>query len=337
MSSPDPRMNQPSLQLKRGLSDFGYSDHYAVLGMAVDSPAGEIRKRYMKLARMLHPDSYEGPNKEQASQVLSKLVNPAYQVLSQEKERNDYTLLLKLVGQRANLEIDTVKLSSPSAKELLTSDEYESYYQSAIQNLAQQQYKELSQSVDCIEQMSELNLAFLLRREGTQGSRKKYPEASAAIAAEPISPTASITTQAREPAAVQSAAQPSTSEGYVKQYLRRAEDLSAKKLYPAAIQELKDALRLDPQNVRCHALMGTFYLKQNQPKMAKGHLTQALKLDPNNAEARQAMTEVQKQEAQAAKVAPSGAKTLQSGAKATQAGVKPPGRRGLFGLFGGKK
>jgi curved DNA-binding protein CbpA len=335
MQSPDPGMNQMSLQLKRGLSEFGYSDHYAVLGVAVDSSASEIRKRYMKLARMLHPDSYEGTNKGQASQILSKLINPAYQILSQEKERNDYSLLLRLVGQRANLEFDTVKLSSLSAKALLSSDEYETFYQTAIQDLALQQYGQLGESVEFIEQISELNLAYLLRREGTQSGKRKYPEPAPSIPAEPVSPEASITTQAREPAAP---APSTTSEGYVKQYLRRAEELTAKKLYAAATQELRDALRLDPQNVRCHALMGTVYLKQKQPKMAKGHLTQALKLDPNNAEARLGMTEVQKQEAEASKASQSGAKTGQSGAKTTQSGAKPPeGRRGLFGLFGGKK
>ncbi len=324
-----------SLQLKRGLSEFGYSDHYAVLGVAVDSSASEIRKRYMRLARMLHPDSYEGTNKEQASQILSKLVNPAYQILSQEKERNDYSLLLRLVGQRANLEFDTINISATSAKALLSSDEYESLYQTTIQDLASQQYGQLNESVEFIEQLSELNLAYLLRRESTQSGRRKYPESSPSIPADPVSPEASMTTQTREPAA---AAPATTSEGYVKQYLRRAEDLAAKRLYAAATQELRDALRLDPQNVRCHALMGTVYLKQKQPKMAKGHLTQALKLDPNNAEARQGLTELQKQEAQALKATQSGAKAGQSGAKTTQSGAKPPeGRRGFFGRFGGKK
>jgi curved DNA-binding protein CbpA len=334
MQSPDPRMNQMSLQLKRGLSEFGYADHYAVLGIAVDSSASDIRKRYMKLARMLHPDSYEGSNKEQASQILSKLINPAYQILSQEKERNDYSLLLRLVGQRAHLEFDTLKFSTTSTKALLSSDEYEAFYQNAVEDLALQQYSQLDESVECIEQLSELNLAYLLRREGSQSAKKKYPDPSPSIPAEPVSPEASMMTQPRESAA---AAPSTTSEGYVKQYLRRAEELAAKRLYAAATQELRDAIRLDPQNVRCHALMGTVYLKQKQPKMAKGHLTQALKLDPNNAEARQGMIEVQKQEAQASKATQTGAKTGQSGAKTTQSGDKPEGRRGFFGRFGGKK
>jgi curved DNA-binding protein CbpA len=336
MQFPDPRMNQMSLQLKRGLSEFGYSDHFAVLGIAVDSSAGDIRKRYMKLARMLHPDSYEGSNKEQASQILSKLINPAYQILSQEKERNDYSLLLRLVGQRAHLEFDTLKFSTASTKALLSSDEYEAFYQTAILDLALQQYGQLDECVECIEQLSELNLAYLLRRESSQSAKKKYPDPAPApsIPAEPVSPEASMMTQARESAA---ATPSTTSDGYVKQYLRRAEELIAKRLYAAATQELRDALRLDPQNVRCHALMGTVYLKQKQPKMAKGHLTQALKLDPNNAEAREGMTELQKQEAQASKATQTGTKTGQSGAKTTQSGDKPEGRRGFFGRFGGKK
>jgi curved DNA-binding protein CbpA len=334
MQSPDPRMNQMSLQLKRGLSEFGYADHYAVLGIAVDSSAGDIRKRYMKIARMLHPDSYEGSNKGQASQILSKLVNPAYQVLSQEKERNDYSLLLRLVGQRAHLEFDTLKFSTTSTKALLSSEEYEAFYQNAIQDLALQQYNQLDESVECIEQLSELNLAYLLRREASQSAKKKYPDPSPSIPVEPISPEASMTTQTRESVA---ATPSTTSEGYVRQYLRRAEELAAKRLYAAATQELRDALRLDPQNVRCHALMGTVYLKQKQPKMAKGHLTQALKLDPNNSEARQGMIEVQKQEAQALKSTQIGTKTGKSGAKTTQSGDKPEGRRGFFGRFGGKK
>jgi curved DNA-binding protein CbpA len=331
-------MNQMSFQLKRGLAEFGYPDHYAVLGIMVDASAGEIRKRYMTLARMLHPDSCVSGDKAQASQILSKLVNPAYQVLSQEKDRTDYNVLLKLVGQRANLEFDTVKLSSTQAQALLSSSEYESVYQQAVQGLAQQQYTQSVQSLECVELLSELNLAFLLRREKVQGSKQKYAEPAQSVPPEPISPEASVMSQARNPLPPQSSGPQATgTEGYVKQYLRRAEELSAKKLYAAATQELKDALRLDPQNLRCHVLMGAVYLKQNQPKMAKGYLTQALKIDPNDAEARREMVELQKQEAQLAKATQGGAKTAKSGAKTTQAGAKSTGRGGLFGLFGGKK
>ncbi len=331
-------MNQISFQPKRGLSEFGYPDHYAVLGIEVDASSSEIRKRYMTLARMLHPDSCKSSDKQLASQVLSKLVNPAYQVLSQEKEYTDYNLLLKLVGQRANLELDTVRLSSGVAQALLSASDYETLYRQSIQKLASQQYKQLEKPLETIELISELNLAFLLRRERAPLGQQKFTEPPQASPVQPISPEASVTSQVREPAAAQSfAAQASATDSYVSQYLRRAQELADKNLYTASTQELRDALRLDPQNLRCHALMGSVYLKQNQPKMAKGHLTQAIKLDPSDAEARQGMAELQKIEAQLAKSAQGGAKAAQSGAKVAQSDAKPAGRKGLFGLFGGKK
>jgi curved DNA-binding protein CbpA len=329
MSPSDRGTSQMSFQLTRGLAEFGYPDHYAVLGLEVDASGGDIRKRYMKLARLLHPDSSGEMDKAVASQVLSKWVNPAYQVLSQEKERTDYCLLLKLVGQRANLEYDTARLVFTSSQDLLKAEDYETFYQSTHQSLVEGQYLQLDRSVDLVEQISELNLVFLLRRENVRsypGGQSTNPGSANNIAAEPISPDASIEVNMKEPVDKQSSA----SEEYVRQYVRRAEDLIAKNLFSSAYQELRDALKIDPQNSHCHELMGVVYLKQNQPKMAKVHLTQALKFNPQNAAALEWMNKLKKLEAQAAKTGQPMAKTTQTGAKTTE-------RRGLFGLFGGKK
>jgi curved DNA-binding protein CbpA len=329
MPPSDPAMNQTSFRLKRGLAEFGYPDHYAVLGLEVDATAGEIRKRYMQLARLLHPDSCsEEINKTLASQFLSKLVNPAYQVLSQEKERADYSLLLKLVGQRANLEFDVSRFTYQPAQEVLKIETYEESYRSTLQSLIETQYLQLDQSLACIELLSELNLAFLLRRETTKSRAGAQPSSSSSnyIPAEPSSPEISVEVQAKAPR--ENIATPS--ENYVKQYIRRAEELIAKNLFPSAIQELRDALKIEPQNGRCHCLMGIVYLRQNQPKMAKGHLTQALKVEPENAEALEWMNKLKKLEAHLAKTAQPTAKTTQPGANTTE-------RRGLFRLFGGKK
>jgi curved DNA-binding protein CbpA len=329
MPPSDRGTSQMSFQLTRGLAEFGYPDHYAVLGLEVDASAGDIRKRYMKLARLLHPDSSGEMDKAVASQVLSKWVNPAYQVLSQEKERTDYCLLLKLVGQRANLEYDTSRLVFTSSQDLLKAEDYETFYQSTHQSLIESQYLQLDRSVDLVEQISELNLVFLLRRENVRsypGGQSTNPGSANNIAAEPISPDASMEVNMKEPVDKQSSA----SEDYVRQYVRRAEDLIAKNLFSSAYQELRDALKIDPQNSHCHELMGVVYLKQNQPKMAKVHLTQALKFNPQNAAALEWMNKLKKLEAQAAKTGQPMAKTTQTGAKTTE-------RRGLFGLFGGKK
>jgi tetratricopeptide (TPR) repeat protein len=329
-------MSQMSFQVKRGLAEFGYSDHYAVLGLGIDASAEEIRKRYLKLARLLHPDSAAATDKELASQVLSKLVNPAYQYLCQEKERTDFSLLLKLVGQRANLEFDPAKFFYPTPQALLTAAEYESLYQETLQELSEQQFGQLNQVVPVIEHLSELNLALLMRREAAPSGHSSIntfshvETASVVTAAVPTAPEVAVTTQARQPTEKRTL----SSDDFIRQYVTRAETLIAKQLYQDALKELRDALKkLDPQNSRCHALIGVIYLKQNQPKMAKVHLNQALKSDPNNAEALEGIKELKKQEAQVAKSPQPSVKATQVGAK----GGKTEERRGLFGLFGGKK
>jgi curved DNA-binding protein CbpA len=319
-----------SFQIKRGLAEFGYSDHYAALGLRVDAAAADIRKRYLKLARMLHPDSSSASlDKTQASQILSKLVNPAYQFLSQDKERADYEMLLKLVGQRANLEFDSTRLHYQTGKDLLTSDQYEAFYIATIEDLAQHQYSQLSQVVNVIEQMSELNLMFLLRRELMQQPRSTNSFAGTipVVATQPSSPEVSVTTPVKDP--IHQAVAPS-SDAYIRQYIRRAEEYIEKNLYQPAIQELRSAQKLDPQNFRCSLLLGIIYLKLKQPKMAKGHLLNAQKLEPRNTQLLQELEELKKQESLAAKPNPSGVKVAQAGGNAVE-------RPGPFGWFGKKK
>ena len=226
-----------SFQIKQGLAEFGYTDHYAVLGLPVNAAAADIRKRYVKLARILHPDSCASSmDKGQASQVLSKLVNPAYQFLSQDKDRTDYDMLLKLVGQRANLEFDSARLNHQTAKDLLTADQYEALYLSTVQSLVEHQYGQLNRVVNVIEQLSELNLMFLLRRELMQTPRNSpspFFDSSPAVANQPSSPDVSVTTPVKTP--VDQKTVPPSDE-FLRQYVRRAEEYIEKKLYQPAIQ-----------------------------------------------------------------------------------------------------
>jgi curved DNA-binding protein CbpA len=315
-----------SLQIKQGLSEFGYTDHYAILGLAVDTASGDVRKRYLKIARFLHPDSCPPDmDKAFASQVLSKLVNPSYQTLSQEKDRSEYSLLLKLVGQRANLELDLETVKSPKAQELSSAPNFEELYQKTVQELAENQYTDLEQLISHIEQLSELNLVFLLRRENPQfKSPASGATANSVTASVKFSAAPSPQPAAGNSPAFTSSSSTQTSEDFVRQYIRRAEDLMNKNRFQEAIKELRDALKIDPSSSRCQTLMGRVYLKQKQLTMAKVHLTQALKLDPENLDAIKAMAELQKLE--------------RAAGKTTQAGKPDEQKRGgLFGLFGGKK
>ncbi|MGB2925289.1 MAG: tetratricopeptide repeat protein, partial [Limnothrix sp.] len=117
-----------------------------------------------------------------------------------------------------------------------------------------------------------------------------------------------------------------TSSSSLEAALWRGEEHLKKKNYAKAILEFKDAIRLDPNCVKGHALMGIAYLQQNQLAMAKVHIKKAYMAKPSDPLARQAKQLLEK--------AMGSALDTQSGSKKSNNNKKG----GLFGgLFGGKK
>jgi curved DNA-binding protein CbpA len=330
------------LPVNQGLSKFDFTDYYAILGVPIGSTVGEIRKRYLKIAKNLHPDSRDDENNRQlASQILSKLVNPAYEIFSQDKQRSEYELLLRYVGQRVVADKSSITFESEAAQTLSQVGNLEDAYRESFKQLAEQQYQVLEQVSQVTGQLSELNLVYLLRRDGDATPVAESPQPSFATSASVTSstivtapPTVASPTPPPVTPGTQSApadqgttppeANLETISSYVTQYCRRAEEFFAKGSYPNAIRELRDALKLDPQSSRCHSLMGTIYLKQNQFTMAKVSFNQALKLNPQDAAALSGREKIAKLEEK------------QQKAKSAQAPAKPE-NRGLFGLFKGKK
>lgn len=327
-----------SINIDRGLFLLDFTDFHAVLGVPVDADTQTIRKRYLKIARRLHPDSCASESetdKQRASEFLSKLVNPAWERLSQEKERTEYDLLLRLKGQQALQQSSNLELGA-LGKELTTASNPDHFYRSSLKNLTEKQFEHLDQTLDIIGQISELNMAFLMRKEG-QG------------VATPINTGKTIYTGRNLPDSSQSTSNPGTvrsappppprRESVSDQYYRRAEGYASKNNFAQAVLELRDALRLDPKNSQCHALLGELYLRQKQLTMAKIHFNKALELDPQNEMALQG-----KQKLEAPPPATVKGKKNQSAAQKNPKTGKPSSNGksgdsggGLFGLFGGKK
>lgn len=68
------------------LDIYGY---YSLLGVSENAPFGEIKKSYRKLVKKYHPDK----NKDPSSKDTIKLLNIAYEVLSDQTKRKNYTQL----------------------------------------------------------------------------------------------------------------------------------------------------------------------------------------------------------------------------------------------------
>lgn len=314
-----------SLKIDRGLFKYDFIDHYAVLCVSVDADVKDIRKRYLQIARRLHPDSNSSATpgeKKLASELLSKLVNPAYEHLSTERTRTEYMVVLSQMGKRLVHDSASIELTTDVARQLAAAPNIDHFYKSAIAKIAETQFNSLQQVIPIIAQISELNLVYLMRSAGK-------------TVAPPAPPPPPKSTPSSHTPATQTAAPPPPpkEDSAAEQYIRRAQTLIEKNQFAQAKVELQDALKLAPKNSRCHSLIGLVYLKQNQLKMAKIHFENALKLDPNDQIASSWKPKIDKALGQQS-----------SGSKVTSppktGNIQPDkaGGGGLFGgLFGGKK
>jgi curved DNA-binding protein CbpA len=324
-------MNSMSLKIEQGLFNLDFTDYHAILGVPVDADMKDIRKGYLKVARRLHPDSCAKDaesDRQRAAEFLSKMVNPAYEKLSQEKNYSEYCVLLRIKGQQALKQQETVLLISEPARKLAASNDIDNFYRLTLSKLAEQQYENLSESLDITGQISEMNLVYLMRKEGrgdlTLG--KKAPVGSAPMGKPAIAETASTPVVA-------------STDTLVSAYLRRAQEFEKKQDYSRVLLELREATRIDPTNSICHSRLGEIYLKTNQAKMAKIHFTKALELNPQDEAALAGMKRLEGS-------GTTGGTTVGTVAAKKPGKVDPKAasksgnvdpKPGLFGLFGKKK
>ena len=310
----------PPLQLKltRGLALFDCQDHHAILGIPINADAKVIRRRYLKIARKLHPDSVAaGVDKDMASTILSKLVNPSYEFLSSSSQLEEYNILLKLVAQRYSQDQNRYPLSSDQAKQLLQSNDVEKAYQELVTSVAEQQFDTLGQYSGITETLSEINLIYLYRQDGpavkpSPAAQVANPRASqpvvpakqprAAASGAPQAPSAparstmgSMGVNSRSTMSGQEDSSRRINYDLVDQYCRRAEELISKACYLEAVRELKEVVEgnnpIDPNNSKVYTLLGDIYKEHmKQPVMAKPFYMKALKSDPDNAALQQKLS-----------------------------------------------
>ena len=341
-----------SFEIERGLFKFDFIDHHAVLGVPIDADAKEVRKQYLKIARRLHPDSCKSESdaeKKTANELLTKLVNPAYEQLS--RSNRDYLVTLRGMGQRLAGEGGKVSVSSAAAKQLVQSGaNLDNVYKTSLKTLASKQYESLGQALDKIAEISELNMVYLMIKGktvksgvgkpaiGTGTSSGRSPDTATGAAktgtgtgtGKPpteTSPGRSATGTTASGSAAGSSASHEVSR--VDGYIRRAEGYMVKNNFAGAVLELREALKLEQTNSKCHSLLGMAYLKQNQVSMARVHINKAVELNPNDETTLQGKQMLDR-------LTGTGGQSKDS-SKSQGKSSGQSGSGGLFGLFPGKK
>lgn len=294
-------------KVKNGLFKLDIIDHHAILGVPVNVGSKQIRLRALKIVQRLHPDTCKAENpedKELANELLSRLVNPAYQELFQDKSRAEHQLLLNQLGKRLATEEKSVNLLGESARELSrATSNVDAIYQKLVDAIAADQYTNLADVLTKIAMLSELNMVYLTKKAGVV-QEQTTPKTSQAVSvgtwvagaakksdegplSGPLSTPLSGSLRQRTNSAEKKGSQ-------VDSYIRRAQEYLEKNKFNEARLELQDAIKLDPKNSTCPGLMAKVYLNQNQMGMARVYLKKALEINPNDPLALEIKPEIDK-------------------------------------------
>ncbi|MGF1497783.1 MAG: molecular chaperone DnaJ [Elainellaceae cyanobacterium] len=256
-----------------------FSDPYAILGMSVAADDRRALKRYRAIAKRLHPDSRvwsDVKSQEFAGQLLARLVNPAYQRLKQDKGRAETLAMLRFRVRRLSQD-EPLSPRFQRAIQLLKTpiSQVETFYEQTVSALAEHQYDPLARFETTTQEIAELNLVYLRLKMGEPMIRERK------VGLVPSQP------HLKPPIAELHLDRPSSSEvSYAERHYLRAQEYLKKGNCQMAVQELRDAIRIESDQAKYYALIGRAYMMQNLPGAAKAYCRQALKLDPTDRLAR---------------------------------------------------
>ena len=331
-----------SLAIKNGLFKLNITDYHAILGVSLDADPKKIRLSYLKIAQKLHPDKCRSdPQKmKTAGQILSKLVNPAYEQMSRKNNFAEHQLVLTKIGKRLAENRSKINVTSDAAKELLKAGaSAELVYNKLLKKLTGEQYKSLEEVTRNIGAISELNMIYLMFKGDRLANKQPQPRANSSNSTPSHSTprpkntvnkktvTQSKSTIDRAVARNPVKVEEPTTGARVNAFVGRAQQYISKGEFDLAVTELRDALRIDPNHGVAHAVMGKAYLHKNQLTMAKVHIGKAYKAEPTNAiviESKKALDKLTKKADKS--------KSSNPGSN------NKPGNSGFFsGFFGAKK
>lgn len=307
-------MNQPNkpkfqfIRFDRGISQYNH-DYYAALGLPIVSDPTYIRNVYLRVARILHPDIYgfSAEEKEIATQYLAKLVNPAYNGLMRSQDRTAYQGIFKLLAKRLMQRSRNIQIHSEIACELVMTPS-DQIYERLVTEVAKVQYESLTRILEHTAEISELNLVYILYKEGYRHGAVNMPPVLAPMLTPkttksystnvllplPSKPSYNYNLQYandQQASHLQSNADETVIQARVESHdmqminnrIKICEIYISQSNWKAALQDLREVLTIDKDNSRCLALLGVVYENINQPQMAKISFKRSLQINPQEA------------------------------------------------------
>lgn len=254
-----------------------FTDPFAVLGVAVTADDRRVQKRYRQAAKSLHPDRYidaDATTRELTEKLLARLINPAYEKLQQDKERQETIAILRLKIKSLTRNAP-LSPNSDIARQLMECpvSNVEVFYEQAFAKLADTQFDPHSNFAPVTEQLMELNLVYLQLKMGDLGGGIQEKRNGLISVAE-VTPKPFTPPPKPEVAA----------ESYDQRHYRRAQEYAKKRAWSQVVQELRDAIRIKADKSEYHSLLGVAYLYLDKPLpgMAKVHFKRALELNPQD-------------------------------------------------------
>jgi tetratricopeptide (TPR) repeat protein len=249
-------------------------DPYAVLGISVNAGDRQILKRYHTLAKLLHPDRQTKTNnsdQELATAIFSHLINPAYEQLKHQHKR--YDVMATLLSEARVLHQQALSAQSAIAEEIkqMSAPEAELFYEEAIGCYAEAQYKSLHQFYQVTQQISILNIVYLKLHKPHLFLPQKPPCIIPKVEVKPLELTLSEKPNVKP-----------VLKNYAQRHYERAIEYTRLTKWALAVQELRDAIKLEPNNSDYYALLGFVHLQQKLLGMSRVYISQALKLNPQD-------------------------------------------------------
>ena len=144
-------------------------DPYAVIGVPVTADGQRLVKRYRSVAKLLHPDRYvqaDSAVRQLVTQLLTRLVNPAYGKVKDDVSQKEILVLIKL--QARQMAKDGVGLQTAVARSLKSQPTgyVDSFYEQQVSDLSDRQYADLDAFGEVTRSLMELNAVYFQLKEG---------------------------------------------------------------------------------------------------------------------------------------------------------------------------